>query len=105
MRLSDAVAPQKMLGSFELLSISVGQLADRMKRAALQSVDTAKNKLALNASKLETMNPLSVLSRGYSILERGGVTVKSVAEIKEGENLSVRLSDGKATVTVLGKSE
>lgn len=48
-----------------------------------------------SAAKLEALNPLSVLTRGYSaVFDRDGKAVRSAAEITVGDTLHLRLSDG-----------
>lgn len=82
---------------------------DRYMESKTQRLDIASSQLIANASavteekknalinccsKLEAMNPLSVLLRGYSIAEKDGKTVKSVREIKPGDKFTVRIKDG-----------
>ena len=59
-----------------------------------------RTELVINAEKLNALSPLSVLSRGYAIVQLGNAAVKSVAELSLGESLNLRLYDGKATVSV-----
>ena len=52
-------------------------------------------------ASLDAMSPLRVLARGYSITENSaGKPVRSVREISEGDQLSVRLTDGRASCRV-----
>jgi len=46
--------------------------------------------------ELDALNPLAVLRRGYSVtmLKKGGIVVRSAAQIQGGETLITRLSDG-----------
>lgn len=44
--------------------------------------------------KLELLNPLNILSRGYSITYMNDKTLKSVKEVKEDDILKVKLYDG-----------
>ncbi len=50
--------------------------------------------------KMESLNPLAVLSRGYAVASKAGKSVKSVREIEKGEELTVRLTDGEAKTVV-----
>lgn len=52
------------------------------------------------SAKLEALSPLSVLSRGYGIIENKKGIVRSVELLNVGENITVRLSDGKADCNV-----
>ena len=46
------------------------------------------------SSKLEALNPLSVLSRGYSVAYKDGKIVNKSDDVELGEEISVKLSDG-----------
>ena len=60
-----------------------------------------RQKLAIEASRLEAMSPLSSLDRGFSVTrnKEGGV-VKSAAELSAGDEIRVLLKDGSASATV-----
>ncbi|MBR3210101.1 MAG: exodeoxyribonuclease VII large subunit [Bacilli bacterium] len=51
-------------------------------------------KLLNITNKLELLNPLGILSRGYSITTNNGVSVKSVFEVKKDDILKIRVTDG-----------
>ena len=52
-------------------------------------------------ASLDAMSPLKVLSRGYSIASANdGRIIKNVSDIKSGEKLDVRVSDGTIKCTV-----
>lgn len=56
---------------------------------------------ARDTAKLEALNPLAVISRGYSaVFNESGALVKSISQTKEGETLSFMLTDGKIHATV-----
>ncbi len=68
-----------------------------------------KHRLALRATamgglsrRLEALNPLAVLQRGYAILSRrdDGQLVSSQAQVRAGDGLRARVSDGEFEVTV-----
>ena len=48
----------------------------------------------LLAAGLDAMSPLKVLSRGYSVVSRDGVIIKSVKKIMPGDGIGIRLKDG-----------
>ena len=67
--------------------------------ADLQSLYTGlvvelRHTLGENVAKLEALNPLSVLSRGYSVLTKNNKTISSVDLLKNGDIISIRLKDG-----------
>ena len=53
---------------------------------------------------LEILNPLSILERGYSIIQnRSGISVKSISDVEAGEILTARLNEGFLDVEVKKK--
>lgn len=74
--------------------------------AQLQSVETAmsnrihqklersEHSLMLAAGSISSLNPLAVLSRGYSVAAKDGKALKSAAEIKVGDIVDVKLDKG-----------
>ena len=46
------------------------------------------------AAKLDALSPLKVLGRGYSIAERNGVPMRSVADASVGDKIDVKLAGG-----------
>ncbi len=46
-------------------------------------------------NKLELLNPISILSKGYSVVKLNNKIIKSNKEIKKGDLLEITLSDGK----------
>ena len=57
--------------------------------------------LTKSASKLEALNPVSVLKRGYAIAEKDGNIINSVKEIKTDDVLDLILQDGKVKAKVV----
>ncbi|MFI3313868.1 MAG: exodeoxyribonuclease VII large subunit, partial [Eubacteriales bacterium] len=57
------------------------------------------------ATGLDAMSPLKVLGRGYSLVKLEDQLVKSVAQVSEGDELTVSLADGTVTTTVTGRNE
>ena len=74
--------------------------------AALARSATAARRAALagGAARLESLSPLSVLSRGYALVwdERGRV-VRDTAEVEVGDALSIRVHAGRLRAAVTAK--
>ena len=51
-------------------------------------------------SKLDALSPLKTLYRGYSITEKDGSVVKSVKQLKSGDNIEIRFNDGSKKAVV-----
>lgn len=65
-----------------------------LKANALRLVETKSNDLINSFEKLEALNPLSVLMRGFAVASKDGKTLKSVNDIKVGETFEMKLKDG-----------
>ena len=55
------------------------------------------------ASKLEGLNPLSVLARGYSIAEKDGKVISSKTQLEKDDEFTLEFSDGKIKAKVTGE--
>ncbi|KJY85091.1 exodeoxyribonuclease VII large subunit [Vibrio galatheae] len=74
------------------------KLLDAMDRKLLN----ARHQLAIGAEKLDTVSPLATLKRGYSITQTAqGHVVTQTEQIKTGDTLVTRLSDGEVRSTVI----
>ncbi|MBQ2686739.1 MAG: exodeoxyribonuclease VII large subunit [Clostridia bacterium] len=89
----------------QYLSVKENRLAaisPRLDALMTRQLADKKNEFVSLTSKLEALNPLSVLSRGFSaVFGDDGKLVKSSAELKVGDKIGLRLKDGevKASVT------
>lgn len=69
--------------------------AERLHRAAKHRLLQATQELAARSSQLETLSPLQVLSRGYSLTHTNdGRLVRAVDELRPGDLLLTRVSGG-----------
>ena len=76
---------------------------DSFKKTGLEQLRFKGERLKGLVGKIETLNPLAVLARGYSVASKEGKTVKSVCDVAVGEELEVRFTDGKVKTTILEK--
>ena len=60
------------------------------------------NSLELMINKLELLNPLNVLSKGYSVVKAGDKILKSSKEIQVNDKLNIKLLDGEIDAIVEG---
>ena len=52
-------------------------------------------------SRLETLNPLEVLKRGYTtVYKKEGEMIKSVSEVQTGDSIRIDFADGSAFASV-----
>lgn len=69
---------------------------------SLKSVLGEKQQLlGISMSKLDTLSPLGTLSRGYAVAKSfDGAIVKSTNQVKAGDSMTVRVSDGEINTIV-----
>lgn len=81
-------------------------LTRRFASAAQRQLGTADRRLAAAASKLDALSPLKVLGRGYTIgYTADGSVLDSVARVKRGDTVSLKLVDGTVDCTVVDMRE
>lgn len=59
------------------------------------------NRFAVACAKLDSLNPIKVLSRGYSITLKDTKIVSSVSDITRGDKVTIKLADGEKECEVL----
>lgn len=69
--------------------------AERRHREAVQGVGGC-------VWRLKALDPFATLERGYAIVQRGAAVISSVASVRAGEALDVRVKDGTFGVAVAG---
>lgn len=67
----------------------------RLEQAVINPLEYARGELEILATKLDSFNVVKTLERGYSITLKDGKSVKSVNNVKEGDNLEVMVADGR----------
>ena len=86
----------------------------RLDDFARRGISALKHRVALDRSRLqgferrlEALNPLAVLGRGYAVVSRqaDGKLVSQVRQVKSGDRLRVRVSDGEFGATVSQEKE
>ena len=79
---------------------TLDELQQRGSRAVTNQATLAKTQLANLVGKLESLSPLGVLARGYSLTQKDGVIVKDAAQLKVDDEIEVRLSNGQVSAKV-----
>lgn len=89
--------PQLLLaGRSQRLDRAVQALQHTMK----QELTLRRHRLSLACEKLDMLNPLQVLYRGYGIIEKRGRIVTSVQDAKVGERVQIVLKDGRVAARI-----
>lgn len=61
-------------------------------------------KLQKSADKLESLNPVAILKRGFTLTEQDGKVIKAAAELDKEQPFTLTFSDGKLTAKAIDKS-
>ena len=64
-------------------------------------IDKQKEKYLLQLSKLELLNPLNTLKRGYTLAKSEGKVISSSKDLKSGDELEVEFNDGHVNTRVI----
>ena len=81
--------------------VRIDMLVKKMEIKVKDSLNKNKNNAAKVISKLDTLSPLKTLVRGYSLTELNGKIVKSANDLKTGDEVSIRFTDGKKNAKVI----
>ncbi len=81
--------------------MALGVAEDKLYNRITFLLERKKSALAGKTAKLDAMNPLSVLSRGYgAAFAPDGTVIRSAAQVEKGSDISLMLSDGTVRATV-----
>ena len=75
-----------------------------MEHSILQKLQLEKANFQKLVLQLDTLSPLKTLARGYGIVYKQGERVKSVVDLKEKDEISIRLQDGEAKAIIVEKN-
>ncbi len=90
--------PGAMFDDRRMTLVYLGEKLDRAMDARLSS---ERHLLAQAAGKLDALNPLAILTRGYSaVFDEKGRSVNRTEQLKIGDEIELRLMDGSASATV-----
>ncbi len=100
--LSQSPALQSPTGYIAQRQKGLDLLKNRLVSAQSQQLSQKNARFIAAVSKLDAMSPMKVLTRGYSMArtERGEV-LRSVRQTELGERITVSLSDGRLSATVM----
>ena len=83
-------------------------LSHRLNQTIYQSMTRVKNEYGVKLAKLEMLNPLAVIKKGYAVItNEEEKTIRNVEQLQVGQMVMGTLSDGvfTATVETIKKSE
>jgi exodeoxyribonuclease VII large subunit len=81
----------------------IDELARRTGMALAHRLLLSRTRLAGLEQRLDSLNPMAVLGRGFAVVSRSdGSVVRSVAQVSSGDALDVRVTDGSFAARVDG---
>ncbi len=89
--------PDQMLDHFR---IRLDEREADLSRAVEQTILQKRQTTASLVGKLQALNPLSVLARGYATVSKDGKSITSVKQINDNDTLDIRMADGSVRATV-----
>ena len=91
-------SPEARLAQLRQQILRRGESAER---AVQRLYDRRASELRTAVERLNALNPLAVLQRGYSaVMDQDGAVVSSVSQLSEGESVELILSDGRAKARI-----
>lgn len=86
------VSPQSKIDEY---SRQLDLLCNKAENLVNDKIIKTDSDIKATAAKLESINPIAVLSRGYAIAEKDGQVVSSKAQLSIDDEFSIEFSDGK----------
>ena len=104
--LSQSPALRSPTGYLEQKEKSLELLKNRLIASENQIISRNNQRYIALTAKLDAMSPLKVLTRGYSMAQsEDGNVIRSVTQVEPGQRITVSLSDGSLSATVMEKKE
>ena len=124
-KLSTSYVLSNPLATFEIREQKLDELVNRLNTNLIHKLDVSKNRfdsiktkrvllhpedilvkynnsMELVINKLELLNPLNVLKKGYSVTKVNDKPLKSIKDVKEKDKLNIKIIDGEIDAIVEG---
>ncbi len=99
-----SLSPKRAQAELAVHNRDLASMFQRMDAAIVRRIGEGGRTLSSVEARIEALDPLRVLDRGYSmILDAEGRPVTSMHQVAEGDNINVRLQDGRLNAVVKDK--
>lgn len=89
------------LGAYEVKKEKLGNLEKILNKIMKSKLDLLSHQYEIIINKLDLLNPLSVLSKGYSLVtSENGEIIKSASDVKKEDMIFIRLHEGSIKAVV-----
>lgn len=99
--LSARLSAQSPENRLKLMEEKLANLQNRAKTAVMRNFDRYSAQLAEKAAKLDSLSPLKVMARGYSLVYKGDELVRDSADLTVGQEITLRFDKGTATAEII----
>jgi exodeoxyribonuclease VII large subunit len=75
-------------------------LEEKLKNTVTKKIENSKRDFQHKIEKLDVLNPLNIMKRGYSVTYKGLFPITSVKDLTEHDQIKIVMQDGKVSATV-----
>lgn len=96
-RLNSYMDRSVIVNPFSIIEENGAMIEDMGKRLnlAIKNVlKDARSAMLLHTEKINSLNPLNVLARGYTIAEKDGKTIRNASSVETGDSIELKFCDG-----------
>lgn len=104
-RIESKNLPDIIMRNFEDCRKSLKQFMEKSERLFNDKIQRLRSCLTLAFEKANAMSPLSIMERGYSIILKDDAVIRARSDVRAGDKITVRLSDGELSALVEGVKE
>lgn len=98
-----AIAHQRLGNPLQLVQLKRTRLqngSDKLTRLIGLVIERKQSRLQRQMSVLDSLSPLKVVDRGYSIVKKADVVIKDAQHLKIGDELNIKLAQGEVVASV-----
>ncbi|HXG84315.1 MAG TPA: exodeoxyribonuclease VII large subunit [Pyrinomonadaceae bacterium] len=100
--LTNRISPLKLASKLNGKKTRLALLRQKQISAVKDIIGSKDEKLKIKMASLDALSPLSVLKRGFSLVQtETGEILRDAGNVKEGDNVKIRLARGKLEAKVL----
>ena len=88
------------LSAYEVKKERIVNLKKMINKIITSKIDVCNHKYEVVINKLELLNPLNILSKGYSLVTLEDNVIKSTKELKVNDTISIKMYEGKVNAIV-----
>lgn len=99
--LSAKLSAQSPENRLKLMEEKLANLQNRAETAVMRNFDRYSAQLAEKAARLDSLSPLKVMARGYSLVYKGDELVRDSSDLIVGQEITLRFDKGSAKAEII----